>query len=207
VPDFFDGAMPLTLAMILILSVTGFNETFFNYPYRMKKPYADSIWTFDNEYAPPPEIVGHSELRLIGMLQSIEAAKKRVAPIPVVGLLILAAKLKHPPKLKGLQAEQFADYLDDLDVYGAGIKTAVCMLAVASGGAFPPMDRKLVAGLREMGCITASEANALNGADVEEFAYVYVETVIPFWQTARQAGVDPRTIDEQWATGKPANQR
>jgi hypothetical protein len=166
---------------------------------RMKMPYRRSIWKPNAKYKPPPERAGGADLKLIAMLQRIEAAKKRTPPIPIVQLSKLARELKSRPKLKALDAAKFAAYLRKLRVYGCGIKTAVCMLAVVSKGTFPPMDEKLAAGLCERGWIEPDEAKALNGVGVKKFSRAYVERVIPRWKEARSRGEAPQKIDERWA--------
>jgi hypothetical protein len=140
-----------------------------------------------------------ADLKLIATLQGIEAAKKRTPPIPIAQLSELSKQLRFRPSLKGLDASTFAAYLKELRVYGCGIKTAVCMLAVISNGAFPPMDDKLAAGLRKHGWIEPHEAKALNGASVNKFSTAYIERVFPRWRAARSRGDKPSKIDARWA--------
>ena len=165
----------------------------------IKMPYRRSIWIFNEKYAPPPENAADVDFQLIGLLQSIEAAKKRTPPIPIARLPELAEKLKCPPEQITLNAAGFADYLNNLLVYGVGIKTAVCMLAVVSGGAFAPMDDKLAEGLLKLGVITPDDAKALNGVNVQNFAAVYVGKVMPPWRNARSTDETPEEIDKRWA--------
>jgi hypothetical protein len=73
------------------------------------------------------------------------------------------------------------------------------MLAVVSKGAFAPMDQKLAAGLLKLGYIEDHGAEALNSANVEDFAAVYVGEVIPRWRDARSHGEEPRAIDDRWS--------
>ena len=162
-------------------------------------PYRRSIWEFNDEYAPSPKDAGDVDLQLIATLQSIEAAKKRTPPIPIARLPELAEKLKSAPDPEMVDPHGFAAYLNEICVYGVGIKTAVCMLAVVSKGAFPPMDQKLAAGLHKLGHITESVAEALNSGKVEDFAAVYVGKIIPLWRDARSQGEEPRAIDDRWS--------
>jgi hypothetical protein len=147
---------------------------------------------------PPTNGVGAADLKLMARLQMIETAKKRTPVIPIAKLLELATELNSRPKLRGLDAATFAIYLKKICVYGCGIKTAVCMLAAFSKGAFPPMDEKLAAGLLKQGWIEPNEAKALNGTGVAKFSRVYVERVIPRWKAARALGHKPAKIDERW---------
>ncbi|MGH8254654.1 MAG: hypothetical protein ACRET0_00365 [Steroidobacteraceae bacterium] len=165
----------------------------------MKMPYRRSIWKHDAHYKPLPTPADGADINLMARLQSIEAAKKHTPVIPIAQLFTLATELKSPPRLRGLDGAKFAAYLHRLCVYGCGVKTAVCMLAVVSKGTFPPMDKKLAAGLLKKRWITAHQAKALNGIDVKKFSMVYVERVIPRWIEARSCGDRPAEIDERWA--------
>jgi len=165
-------------------------------------PYRRTIWKLNEEYAPPPEKADDVDLQRVGLIQSIEAAKKRTPPIPIARLPELAEKPKAPPNVGELDPKAFAAYLSDLCVYGVGIKTAVCLLAVTSGGQFPPMDEKLAAGLLKLGFIDGEDGNALNSPNIETFTSVYVRKVVPRWRKARSKGEPPEDIDRRWARGR-----
>jgi hypothetical protein len=167
--------------------------------HKMKTPYRRSIWKSDARYRPPAHKKVELDLRLIARLQSIEAAKKRTPPISIANLLRLATLLQSPLTVQEVNAAKVATYLTKLRVYGCGIKTAACMLAVFSKGEFPPMDEKLAAGLFKKGWITNREAAALNGAGVKAFSKAYVESVIPRWAESRSRGDLPEKIDQRWA--------
>jgi hypothetical protein len=162
-------------------------------------PFRRSIWELDQRYAISPDLVGKMDLSLIARLQSIEAAKKRTPPAPLAQLAQIAERITKVPDLQTLTPLQFAEFLGRLLVYGIGIKTAICMLAVISKGAFPPMDEQVASGLLALGIVGPDEARMLNGTNVQRFSKVYVTRVLPAWTARRAEGISARDLDQQWA--------
>jgi hypothetical protein len=78
---------------------------------------------------------------------------------------------------------------------GAGIPILICMLAAETvdDGDYPPIDRKVVNGLKRHNAaaadrydlIAASMAGSANRRRVRTFSEVYVREVIPVWQKLR----------------------
>jgi hypothetical protein len=162
-------------------------------------PFRRSIWTFDANYASVPKLATGIDLSLISRLQSIEAAKKRTPPVPVAKLAEVGARIAKRPSPKRITACQFAEFIRGLTVYGLGIKTATCMLAVMSRGAYAPMDEQVAAGLHSLRVITSDEQKALNGSNVLQFSEVYVGKVLPKWRSQVAKGIKPQELDAKWA--------
>ena len=119
------------------------------------RPYRRSIWRHDPRYDVDPSALSASEIATICRLSSVDAAKKQVPAIPPNGLLAIAKAARALPAVGRVSANQICKFLEStVSIHGAGIPTVVCMLAVESDGAYPPMDRRVVAGLRKLGRIS-----------------------------------------------------
>jgi len=151
---------------------------------------------YDVDYA----VLSASEVATICRLSSVDAAKKRVPPIPPNGLLAIAKAAWALPAVGRVSADQVEKFLKDtVSIHGAGIPTVVCMLAVESEGSYPPMDRRVVAGLRKLGYIGKADADKLESAELAEFAVVYVRKVIPAWIKERKSQ-SAEAVDHGWGS-------
>lgn len=124
--------------------------------------------------------------------------KKQVPSIPPKGLLAIAQAARSLPPVDRVSAMQVIQFLEGtLSIDGAGIPSVVCMLAVVSDGAYPPMDRRVVAGLRTLGHIGQLDVDKLESGEPEEFGEVYVNKVIPAWVKARKSK-SAEDVDHAW---------
>ena len=130
------------------------------------RPYRRSIWRHDPRYDVDPSALSASEVATICRLSSVDAAKKQVPAIPPNGLLAIAKAARALPAVGRVSANQICKFLEStVSIHGAGIPTVVCMLAVESEGAYPPMDRRVVAGLRKLGHISKADADKLESGE------------------------------------------
>lgn len=164
------------------------------------RPYRRSIWRHDERYDVDPSALSASEVATICRLSSVDAAKKQVPAIPPNGLLAIAKAARALPAVGRVSAIQISKFLQDtVSIHGAGIPTVVCMLAVESEGAYPPMDRRVVAGLRKLGHIGQADADKLESGELLLFAEVYVRKVIPAWIKARKSQ-SAEAVDHTWGS-------
>ena len=155
---------------------------------RPGRPYRRSIWRHDERYDIDPSALSASEVATICRLSSVDAAKKQVPPVPPKGLLAIAKAARALPAVGRVSANQIVNFLEStVSIHGAGIPTVVCMLAVESEGAYPPMDRRVVAGLRKLGRISQLDADKLESGEPADLADVYVRKVIPAWIKERKS--------------------
>lgn len=168
-------------------------------PDRESAAYRRSIWIRDEQYDLNDFQLSGQDMSDIGLLQSIEAAKKRTPPAPISNLVAIARTIRTLPRDKPLSEEEFSRLVQSISTYGIGIKTAVCMLAVLSEGAFAPMDDKVSTGLLALKLVDESDQRALNGQSLSRFTTAYVQKVLPAWRSARQRGIPAQAIDEAWA--------
>ncbi len=170
---------------------------------KRKKVFRRSIWDADKRYVLPENLSQPEVAEMIKTLRWVEAAKKRVPPIPDQGLLAIARFAALVPEPKEAKPDTIATFLRDAtSVFGAGPAVCICMLAVLKGGEYPPMDRKIVEGLLKMEAVSKDEAASLSSADSGSFANVYFEKVIPAWNAARAEGKrTPEQADEYIARG------
>ena len=155
----------------------------------MKKkasPYRRGIWKIDPRYRISYSSLSRRQLEAIFRLSSVDAAKKQIPPISPRDLLQIAELASALPRAGVAKSEDIEGYLRQGSGYrGAGIATLVCMLAVERAGDYPPMDRKLAAGMRARNKISDSEFKALTGRAYPAFSEAYVRKVIP-WHHSRQ---------------------
>lgn len=165
-----------------------------------RRPYRRSIWRHDERYDVDHSALSASQIATICRLSSVDAAKKQVPPVPPKGLLAIAKAARALPSASRVTANQISRFLDaTVSIHGAGIPTVVCMLAVESKGSYPPMDRRVIAGLRRLKYIGKADADKLESGEPLEFAEVYVAKVIPAWikeRTSRSA----EAVDHRWGS-------
>jgi len=162
------------------------------------RPYRRSIWRHDERYDIDHFALSASEVAAICRLSSVDAAKKQVPPVPPKGLLAIAKAARALPAVGRVSANQIVKFLEDtVSIHGAGIPTVVCMLAVESEGTYPPMDRRVVAGLRKLGRISQTDADKLESGELADFADVYVRKVIPAWIKERKSQ-SAEAVDHGW---------
>lgn len=158
-----------------------------------------SIWEQSQRYRTKYLGIDPDLIPVIDVIQSVEAAKKRTPPIPLNALIKIAELSKSLPDPSNVSVGQFKRLLDDLDCYGAGVKTVIAVIARVSGGKYPPIDEKIAAGLHVMGIITEGEEASLNGSSHVRIAGVYVNKIVPKWREELASGKSPKQIDEEWA--------
>ena len=164
------------------------------------RPYRRSIWRHDSRYDVDHAALSASEVATICRLSSVDAAKKQVPPIPPKGLLAIARAARALPAVGRVSANQIQKFLEDtVSVHGAGIPTVVCMLAVVSEGCYPPMDRRVAAGLLRLKYIGKADADKLESGEPLEFAEVYVAKVIPAWTKERKS-LSAEAVDNRWGS-------
>jgi hypothetical protein len=164
------------------------------------RPYRRSIWGHDSRYDVDYAALSAAQAATICRLSSVDAAKKQVPPIPPNGLLTIAKAARELPAVGRVSANQIATFLEStVSIHGAGIPTVVCMLAVESEGAYPPMDRRVIAGLLKLGHIRKVDAERLESGDPVEFAEAYVKKVIPAWIKERKS-LSAEAVDHRWGS-------
>lgn len=164
-----------------------------------KTEFRRSIWEQNQHYKTKHSKINFDLIPIIDTIQSVEAAKKRTPPIPLNELVKIAEISKNLPPPSKITVKQFKELLNTFDCYGAGIKTIIAIIARVSKGKYPPIDKKILAGLRRGDVITEEEETALNGNTRRKIASIYVEKVLPKWRRELAKGKLPKDIDEEWA--------
>ena len=163
-------------------------------------PYRRGIWTHDVRYDVDYSALNAAQIKSICRLSSVDAAKKQVPPVPPIGLLKISNAARALPPAGRVSSNQIRKFLEDtVTIHGAGIPTVICMLAVERRGSYPPMDRKVVAGLCALQYIGKAEAAKLESGDLIDFADVYVEKVIPAWIKERKTR-SAEAVDHRWGS-------
>lgn len=163
--------------------------------------YRRSIWCHDANYDFSPESWSRDDLAAIARLASVEAAKKRIQPIPIRSLLAISKSAKQMPAASDATEEQLAAFLTEGKRHqGAGVVTLICMLSVETNGDYAPIDRKFVAGLIAKDKISKCERKSLLSSDICAFARAYLKRVIPAWHESR-ANRLPFEADKFWGGG------
>lgn len=170
---------------------------------KRKGVFRRSIWQDDQRYARAEGASLPENAEVIARLRWVEAAKKQVPPIPDQGFVEIANLANKVPAAEYATSEAIARYLKDATaIFGAGPAVCICMLAVLREGEFPPIDRKIIGGLRTMKQITKEQECCLESADTDSFARTYVEAVVPAWNRARDGHRrTPEQADEYIARG------
>lgn len=174
---------------------------------RDPSPYRSSIWKLDPRYTFDRGAISEADYRIIERLALVDVAKKQVPPVPVLGLLAITRAICGMPPARDATISSVTQYLEATTCqFGAGIPTSICMLAVMTDGAYAPVDRKFVAGMRAKKKISAAEEGQLNGKAIAQFATIYVEKVLPAW-TASLEGRTPEEADNYWGSASNSNRR
>lgn len=164
-------------------------------------PFKNSIWSHDERYDFDRSSLSAEDFKTISRLGMVDVAKKQVPPIPTLGLLAIHRAIKSLPDADAVTAAQVCTFLDStLMIHGAGIPTLICMLAVESGGHYPPMDRKVASGMLAKNVISAADVRRLCGKVPMTFSEVYVAKVIPAWLESL-IGRSPEEADNYWGNG------
>jgi hypothetical protein len=163
-------------------------------------PYRRGIWTHDERYDVDYSALNAAQIKTICRLSSVDAAKKQVPPIPPLGLLAISKAARALPPAGRVSSNRIRQFLENpVEIQGAGIPTVICMLAVERRGSYPPIDRKVVAGLRVLRYIGKADADKLESGDPVDFADVYVAKVIPAWIKERKTR-SAEAVDHRWAS-------
>lgn len=170
------------------------------------QPYRRSIWDIDGRYAVELDGVSSDLLKKIALGQSIESAKKRTPPIPIADLVRIIQSIEELPSPNVVTVQQFQAFLEAAKtIWGAGVKTIICMLAVFTEGTYPPLDSKIALAAKVLGYLDAPELKAINGASTQRIADIYVNRLLPAWSGELQASkLSPRDLDNEW--GRKANE-
>jgi hypothetical protein len=164
-------------------------------------PYRRSIWKRPTEYDVNLSTLTEAELATIVRLAWVDAAKKNAPPIAAINLLTISKAANEMPSIESVEPRHIEDYLrSGIKILGTGIAVLICMLAVETDGAYPPMDRKFASGLRERGKVSEAELECLKGRNVEKFAEVYASKAIPAWRESRNSRT-PEEADKYWGHG------
>ena len=154
--------------------------------------YRRSIWQHNTAYDIELSGLSKAELKEVGRLASVDAAKKRTPPVPLKCLLIISRAVREMPRPRAATQDDLEKYLSTtLQCPGVGIATAICMLAVQRNGEYPPMDKKVASGLRALRKIDAEKMKNLTcgrptKTAIAAFAETYVRDVIPVWLELRK---------------------
>lgn len=164
----------------------------------IKKAYRRSIWDFDDRYAIEEDRVSPTLLQQIGLVQSIEAAKKRTPPIPIGSIIQMIRKIENLPDSSQITQEQFEKAIKDLDCWGARTKTVICILSVLKNGRFPPLDWKIARAARLKKLINENEERSLNGNSNKKISEIYVNKVLPQWLEELNVTKNAKELDNNW---------
>jgi hypothetical protein len=166
-----------------------------------------SIWDDDPRYAFDYAGSSASERKTIARLAWINAAKINVAPIAPENLLAISAAINAMPSVETVGQEDVYNFLTaGIQHAGAGIAILICMLAAEKAGEYPPIDRKVLAGLQEHDK-AAAEAyikaakiikRKASKSSIRDFSSVYVDKVLPVWRLLRKAH-SPQSADNYLA--------
>ena len=164
------------------------------------QPYRRGIWRHDERYDIQHENLGAKEFATIARLSSVDAAKKRIPPVPPHQLLKISKLAIAMPTVAKVKVGDVVNFLKSgLAYHGAGIPTLICMLAVETKGAYPPIDRKFAAGLVAKRKVTPTEEKALIGPHPTRFANVYINKVLPAWRQSRKK-LSAEAADNYWGS-------
>ncbi len=162
------------------------------------QPYKRSIWDFDKRYSIELGSLSGDALRKIGLVQSVESAKKRTPPIPVAYIINLVNVIEKLPPSSRISVQQFKKCLEEIDCWGADIKTSICILSVLKNGQYPPLDWRIAKTARKKNVIDDKEEQSLNGKNKEKIAKIYIEKLLPLWRKELDKVKDPKSLDNNW---------
>jgi hypothetical protein len=162
--------------------------------------FKNSIWKRDSRYAFDYGSASAADLAILRELGDVDRAKKQVAQVGPADLLKIAGLIDSLPRSAKVSQAQFARFLAQMtSLRGVGLPTAVCMLAVRTGGDYAPMDRKVAAGMRAgVPGFRESDVDALCTDDSSNFASIYLRKVMPAWRKSLD-GRTPEEADVLWA--------
>jgi hypothetical protein len=164
----------------------------------LASPFRKIIWKTSGDY----HFGGCTEDELddIALVYSVFAAKLNIAfPSRITCKQLMTAIASLPPEPSAIDRRRlvlvFEQYLKQArSMPSVGMATAVCLLAVHSGGRYAPMDHKVASGMRKLGILTAEDEQALLAASPRRYAGVYVSKVLPAWH-AEVEGRGPQQAD------------
>jgi hypothetical protein len=165
----------------------------------MSQAYRRSIWKQDQRYQIDVDHVSTEALNKIGIVQSIEAAKKQTPPIPFRQILEIVSSIERLPDSAEITVADFEVALRKMDSWGAGLKTLICILSVLTNGRYPPLDRKIAKAARLKGIINDIEERALNATRPKKVAEIYVTKLVPRWLFELQNAASAESLDNEWA--------
>jgi hypothetical protein len=167
------------------------------------QPYKRSIWDVDERYSIEIDNLSKDMLEKVGVVQSVESAKKRTPPIPIADIVKIINAVEKLPAPSELTVEKFQTCLEAIDSWGADIKTSICILSVLKKGLYPPLDWRIAKAAKIKNIVTDDEEKTLNGKNKNRIASIYVQKLLKGWAKELEQVKDPRTLDNQW--GKLAN--
>lgn len=167
------------------------------------QPYKRSIWDIDKRYSININNLPRDMLEKIGIVQSIESAKKRTPPIPISDIVKIVTAVENLPDPSDISVEEFQTCLNEIDSWGADVKTSICILSVLKSGLYPPLDWRIAKAAKMKNMISESEEKILNSKNKNKIASIYVQKLLKGWTQDLREVKDPKTLDDQW--GKLAN--
>jgi hypothetical protein len=168
-------------------------------------PYRRSIWLRRAAYS----LAGLTEhqLEIVARVHGVMAAKLRVLfPTPAACLALVEA-IADVPNNPGMFSDETLEkaitaYLEKARALpGFNIKTAMCMLAVETEGAYAPADRRISTGLLNRRVVSEDDRDALESSSTSKFVRAYVGKIMPEWKRARQTR-SARDVDDDWGSDK-----
>jgi len=163
-----------------------------------EQPYKRSIWDVDKRYSGKVDQLSKTMQRKIGVVQSVESAKKQIPVIPVFDIIKMinaAENLPHPSKIT---VERFRKCLEEMDSWGADIKTSICILSVLKNGQYPPLDWRIAKAARKKKIVSRKQEKTLNGRSKRKIAQIYVEQLLVGWREELKKVKSAKTLDDRW---------
>lgn len=167
------------------------------------QPYKRSIWDIDKRYSIDIDGLSKELLEKVGLVQSIESAKKRTPPIPISDIIKIVNAVECLPDPSEITVDKFKTCLEAIDSWGADIKTSICILSVLKQGLYPPLDWRIAKTAKIKNIVTDNEEKTLNGKNKDKIASIYVKKLLKGWTKELEQIKDPKALDNQW--GKLAN--
>ena len=164
----------------------------------MERAFRRSIWQQDERYKFRSETFFPDLLCKVCRVQSIEAAKKRTPPIPIPSIVRIIEVVEGLPDAADVTAEQFEEALKEMNCYGAGLKTLICIVAVMKHGQYPPLDERIAKAARLKNAVTVAEEHELNGRNRTRMAQIYVSKLLPKWLEELEHESSAEALDNSW---------